>query len=82
VELWKLYKWNGNYIMGDLISSHSSEAAALKRAEKEIDFKYSEREKRKKEIIIWLDDNNYTPVGIIVHKLKGVKRFRQSKKKE
>jgi len=68
--------------MGDLISSHSSESAALKRAEKEIKFEFSERVKNKEEILIWLDNKNHTPVGVIVHKLKGAKRLRQGKKRE
>ena len=54
----------------------------MKRAKKEIDFKFSEREKRKDEILIWLDGENHTPVGVIVHELKGTKRIRQGKKKE
>jgi len=55
----------------------------MKKAKKEIDFKFSEREKKKNEILIWLDDENHMPIGIIVHKLKkGAKRIRQGKKKE
>jgi hypothetical protein len=67
--------------MGNLLGSHKTEAAAMKRAEKEIDFKFSEREKRKDEILIWLDGENRMPVGVIVHKLKGTKRSRQGKEK-
>jgi len=29
--MWKLYKYNGRYIMGDLISSHKTESAAMKK---------------------------------------------------
>ena len=29
--MWKLYKWNGHYIQGDLVSKHASEDAALKK---------------------------------------------------
>lgn len=65
--MWKVYKWNGHYIMGDLISSHKTESAALKKAEKEIDFKFTEKEKKNKEVVIWLDNKNHIPVGIIVH---------------
>ena len=79
---WKVYKHNGRYIEGDWVSTHKTEAAALKKAKKEIDFKFSEREKKKNEILIWLDDENHTPVGIIIHKTKGTKRIRQGKKKE
>ena len=67
--------------MGDLISSHKTEQAALKKAKKEIDFKFSEREKRKDEILIWLDGENHRPAGVITHELKGTKRIRQGKKK-
>ena len=81
--MWKLYKNNGHYIEGELISQHKTEDAAIKRAKKEIDFKFSEREKKKNEILIWLDGENHTPVGVIVHELKkGTKRIRQGKKKE
>ena len=81
--MWKLYKYNGHYIEGDLVSQHKTEDAAIKRAEKEIDFKFSEREKKKNEILIWLDGENHMPVGVIVHELKkGTKRIRQGKKKE
>jgi len=57
--------------MGELIGSHKSESAAIKKAEKKIDFKFTEREKKKNEILIWLDDKNHMPVGVIVYKLKG-----------
>ena len=81
--MWKLYKNNGRYIEGDLVSQHKTEDAAIKRAKKEIDFKFSEREKKKNEILIWLDDENHMPIGIIVHKLKkGAKRIRQGKKEK
>jgi len=80
--MWKFYKHNGRYVEGELVSQHKTEDAAVKRAKKEIDFKFSEREKKKNEILIWLDDENHTPVGIIIHKTKGAKRLRQGKKKE
>ncbi len=64
----KLYKWNGKYIQGDLIGQHKTVSLALKRAKKEIDFKFSVKEKNKNETIIWLDDENHSPVGIIVCK--------------
>jgi len=44
---WKVYKHNGRYIQGDLVSTHKTETAALKRAKKEIDFKFSEREEER-----------------------------------
>lgn len=69
--MWKLYKWNGHYIMGELISKHSSEAAALKAAKKKIKFIKTEKEKKGKEIIIWLDGDNSEPLGVIVKKTRG-----------
>ncbi len=45
--MWKVYKYNGRHIQGDLISKHHSETAAMKKAKKTIDFKFSEREKEK-----------------------------------
>ena len=44
--------------------------AALKNAEKELKHKYTEKIKRDKEIIIWLDDENHSPIGMIVKKTK------------
>ena len=69
--MWKIYKWNGHYIMGDLISKHSSEDAALKKAAKESNFTFAEKTKRDKEILIWLDNTDHTPVGVIVKKTRG-----------
>ena len=37
--MWKVYKWDGHYIMGELVSKHSTESAALKAAKKSIKFK-------------------------------------------
>lgn len=64
----KLYKWNGRFIQGDLISQHKTQALALKKANKEIEFKFSVKEKTKKETLIWLDDKDHSPVGVIVCK--------------
>lgn len=68
--MWKVYKWNGHYIQGDLVSKHSSESAALKAAKKAIKFIKTEKEKKKKEILIWLDGENSTPLGVIIKKTK------------
>lgn len=57
--------------MGDLVSKHSSEAAALKAAKKSIKFKNTEKEKKGKETFIWLDSANYMPLGVIVKKSRG-----------
>tara|TARA_Y100001938_G_C7790317_1_gene282220 strand:+ start:257 stop:466 length:210 start_codon:yes stop_codon:yes gene_type:complete len=69
--MWKVYKWNGYYIMGDLVSKHSSETAALKAAKKKIDFTHKEKIKRNKEVIIWLDDLKHEPIGVIIKKTRG-----------
>ena len=69
--MWKVYKWNGHYIMGDLISKHSSEAAAIKAAKKKINFDKTEKVKKGKETFIWLDGKNSEPLGVIVKKSRG-----------
>ena len=69
-KMWKVYAYNGRLIQGDLISKHSSEAAAIKAAKKKIDFKKQVKEKSKEEIVIWLDDDDGTPMGIIVKKVR------------
>jgi len=79
--MWKVYKWNGHYIQGDLISEHRSEDAALKRAKKEIDFLFAEKVDRENETLIWLDGEAHEPRGVIVKKTKGAKRIRQGKEK-
>ena len=76
-RVWKVYKYDGQYIKGELISQHKTEAAALKKAKKEI--KYLKATKRvptgandiggKEEIIIWLDGVGGTPLGIITKKI-------------
>ena len=68
--MWKVYKYNGRLIQGDLISKHSSESAAIKAAKKKIDFKKQVKEKSKEEIVIWLDGDDGTPMGIIVKKVR------------
>ena len=68
--MWKVYAYNGRFIQGDLVSKHSSESAAIKAAKKSIEFKKQYKEKLKNEIVIWLDDEDGTPVGIIVKKNK------------
>jgi hypothetical protein len=69
--MWKIYKWNGKYIKGDLVSKHSSEDAAIKKAKKEIGFTYAEKSKIGKETLIWLDDEHHTPMGVIIKKTRG-----------
>ena len=80
---WKVWKWDGHYIQGELLSSHSSESAALKKAKKEIKYLNAVKEEKKDEIVIWLDGEAGTPLGVITKKItKGTKRIRQGKKKE
>lgn len=69
---WELWKYNGRYIQGDLISKHTSEAAALKRAKKELGYVKSSKHENLKpsEIVIWLDAEDGTPLGVIVKKKK------------
>ena len=69
--MWKIYKYNGHYIQGDLLSKHSSEDAALKQAAKKIGFTFVEKVRRGKETIIWLDDEFHNPLGLITKKSRG-----------
>jgi hypothetical protein len=69
--MWKLYKWNGQYIQGDFVSKHSSEDAAVKRASKELKFIFADKVEKSKETLIWLDDIDHKPVGVIVKKSRG-----------
>ena len=69
--MWKVYKWDGHYIMGELVSKHSTESAALKAAKKAIKFKKTEKIKKRKETFIWLDSDNLLPLGVIVKKSRG-----------
>ena len=64
--MWKLYKYDGNYIMGELISKHKTQSAALKRAQKEIGHVREVEEQRPNESLIWLDGDGGTPLGVIV----------------
>ena len=67
---WKVWKWDGHYIQGELLSSHTSEAAALKKAKKEIKYLNAVKEKKKNEIVIWLDGENGQPLGVITKKVR------------
>ena len=79
--MWKVWKENNNYIQGELISKHSSEPAALKKAANEIEYKHTVKEEDAEETVIWLEDEDRRPIGIIT-KQKGTKRIRQGKKKK
>ena len=69
--MWKVYKWDGNYIMGNLISKHSSESAALKAAKKKINFHSTQKVKKDNVVSIWLDSKTFEPVGVIIKKSRG-----------
>ena len=69
--MWRVFKEHDGYVQGKLVSKHSSESAALKAASKNINFSFSEKQKRDKEIRIWLDDKNHSPIGIIIKKQRG-----------
>ena len=71
--MWKVYKYNGHYIQCDLLSKHTTEAAALKKAKKVINFCFSEKVKRNNEILIWLDGKDYIPLGVIIKKQRRTK---------
>ena len=78
--MWKVYKAN-HYIQGELISQHKTEALALKKAIEEIEHSYTVKEETSKEVLIWLENEERTAVGIIVKTKKGAKRIRQGKGK-
>tara|TARA_R100000008_G_C3443435_1_gene95646 strand:+ start:338 stop:544 length:207 start_codon:yes stop_codon:yes gene_type:complete len=67
--MWKVYK-AGHYIQETFISKHKSENKAIEAAKKKIDFVHMARVETKKEIIIWLENKDKIPIGIIV-KIKG-----------
>ena len=68
--MYKIYKYDGDYIQGEFISQHKTEAAALKKAEKVIGHKREAKMKKKDESLIWLDAEDGTPMGVIVKKIK------------
>ena len=68
--MWKRYKYDGKYIMGELVSKHKTQSAALKKAKKEIGHVREVEEQRPNEELIWLDGDNGTPMGVIVYKGK------------
>ena len=73
---WKVWKWDGHYIQGELLSSHSSESAALKKAKKEIQYLNAVKEESKDEIVIWLDGEGGQPLGVIIKKKRKKKEER------
>ena len=73
-KVWKVWKWDWHYIQGELLSSHSSESAALKKAKKEIKYLNAVKEEKKDEIVIWLDGENGQPLGVITKKKRKKKK--------
>ena len=76
--MWKVYKWNGDYIQGDLVSEHSTEKAAVNKAKKKINYFTAIKSKlptfkQRGEIVIWLDKEDGTPIGVIVKKTRNKK---------
>ena len=73
--MWKVYKWDGRYIQGEFISEHSTEKAALSKARKRINYSKAVKSsapsfKQNKEIVIWLDREDGTPMGLIIKKVR------------
>ena len=66
--MFKVYKHDGHYIQGEFISKHTTESAAMKSAKKNIFFKKAVKSKLLKPKVIWLDDENNNPVGVITTK--------------
>ena len=66
--MYKVYKYNGHYIQGELISKHTTESAAMKSAKKNIFYKKAVKSKILKPKVIWLDGEDNTPVGVITTK--------------
>jgi hypothetical protein len=64
--VYKLYKYNGHYIQGELLSKHTTESAALKAAKKKLNYHISSKSKIVKPQVIWLDDKQHNPIGVIV----------------
>ncbi len=68
--MWKVYKYDGHYIQGELVSKHRSQSAALKKAKEVIGHITEVEEVRTDEHLIWLDGEGGTPMGVIVQKAK------------
>jgi len=68
--LWKVYKYDGHYIKGELVSKHRSQTAALKKAKEVIGHLTEVEEVNKEEHLIWLDGEGGDPLGVIVQKQK------------
>ena len=64
---WKVYKYDGSYIQGELVSKHRTQKAALKKAKESVGHIREVEEIRPDEHIIWLDADDGTPMGVIIH---------------
>jgi hypothetical protein len=68
--MWKIYKYDGHYIKGELVSKHRSQTAALKKAKEVIGHLTEVEEVNKDEHLIWLDGEGGNPMGVIVQSQK------------
>jgi len=73
--MWKVYKWDGHYIQGEFISEHSTEKVALAKAKKSINYSKAVKSKLQafkqlNEIVIWLQEKDGTPMGLIINKTR------------
>jgi hypothetical protein len=73
--MWKVYKWDGKYIQGEFISEHSTEKSALGKAKKIINYSRATKSKlpafkNRNEVVIWLDKEDGTPIGMIIKKTR------------
>ena len=82
--MWQLWEWNGQYIQGNLVSKHKTKAATTSKAKKVFGENIIlTEEERKEETIIWIDNTDGVPIGLIRKpKSKGAPRFRQGKKEK
>ena len=68
--MYKVFKYDGHYIQGELISKHTTESAAIKAAKKKLNYHIATKSKIIKPNVIWLDDKNHSPIGLITLKWK------------
>jgi hypothetical protein len=60
---WSVWRWNGHYIMGELLKEYKTKKSAIKYAEKNI--KYSKMVPNNKDEI-FLEDEDGMPIGILI----------------
>ena len=72
--MYKVYKYNGHYIQGELVSKHTTESAAMKSA-KEYIFKKAVKSKILNPKVIWLDGENNSPNWSNYYEVRGCHGF-------